>query len=921
MSGIELRVLGRLQVIDSGRDVTPRPAKQRALLIRLLLDANRTVSSDRLVDALWGERPPPSARNLLQVYVSQLRSVLGRHAIETDPPGYAINVAPEDLDAWRFEQLLAEGRTALDDGNAPLAASLLRRALELWRGPALDDVADEAFVVGEARRLNELHLVCLEERLAAYLELGRHDEVVAEAAALVAEHPLREQLRRHLVVALYRAGRQAEALKALRELGRALRDELGLEPSGQLRELERAVLRQDRALAGFGKPARLETPLPTPLTSLLGRDRELTELRELVERSDVRLVTIAGAGGSGKTRLALELARCCETSFANGAALVELAAVRDVALVLPTIASSFGVVEQPAEPLAQTLGKWLGGRELLLVVDNLEHLVAAAVDLVALAAAAPRLTIVATSRRVLHVSGEHVYPLEPLHAEAALELFLGRSRARDPGFALTSATEAIAREVCRRVDCLPLAIELAAAQTSSLGLPALQERLEARLGFLTAGPRDLPARQQTLRAALAWSTDLLTPAERADFARLAIFAGSFSTEAGESVAGTAPERLASLVEQSLVGREHTSSNARFTMLETVREHALELLVAEGEQEEAARRHASYFARLVAGPEPREPHKRAWLLSLDPELENFRVAMDWAEEACEWTLALQLATGLYRYWHTHALFREGRQRIETALEAGGGDETLRAHAMRALAGLTLMLGNHEAARRLVKEGIEVGTRVGALEAVVGCHNVLGHLQHGIGDLRAAREHHERSGNLAAEIGDRDGVAIANTNLGEVAFAAGDLDEARRRWEQTLAWNEGGDESATVFARLSLGVAALEQGRKRDAAEQFQRALKISESPYAPQLMGNALVGLAAVAEASGHVLKAARLLADGARLYAETGSAPIGSDGAVYERTLDALRKRLGIERLEALLNDAREPPDRPDPTRPGPSAW
>ena len=483
--------------------------KQRVLLLCLLLRRGEVVAADRLADAVWGDRPPASAENLVQVYVSRLRKVLGEQAVETRPPGYVLRIESEHVDAARFERLLADGRAATAAGDVRLGASLLGRGLTLWRGPALADVADASFASTEARRLEELRLVCLEERIGADLALGRHQEVASELAALVGEHPLRERLQRQLMLALYRCGRQAEALDVYRDARRALSDELGLEPSAELRELERAILRQDGALAA---PAREQSPrarLPTPATPLVDRESDVAELRELVRRPEVRLVTLAGAAGSGKTRLALALAQASGGEHADGCVLVEVASLRDPELVLPAIARALGIAEAPEEPIEATLNARLSSREVLLVVDNLEHLAEAGTALAGLSAAAPGVTFVVTSRRVLHLSGEHVFPVSPLAEDDAVELFVQRARSLQPAFALTAETEADVREICRRLDGLPLAIELAAARTGTLTPRALRDRLSKRLSVLTGGPRDLPARQQTLRETLDWSANLL----------------------------------------------------------------------------------------------------------------------------------------------------------------------------------------------------------------------------------------------------------------------------------------------------------------------------------------------------------------------------------------------------------------------------
>jgi predicted ATPase/DNA-binding SARP family transcriptional activator len=885
---MEYRILGPLELVDGGRPVTLNARKQRALLLCLLLRANEAVSTDSLIDALWGEAAPSSAAKLVQVYVSQLRRSLGDGAIETRPPGYLIRVAPEQLDAARFERLLAEGREAMAAADATLAASLFRRALALWRGRALEAIDDADFAAAEAGRLEELRLACLEERLGADLALGRHAEVLAELTALVAEHPLRERMRGQLMLALYRCGRQADALEAYRDVARALRDELGLDPGVELRELECAILNQAAWLDAPVATRAANVPIPAPSSPLVGRRGVREQRTARVTRADVRLVTVSGAGGSGKTRLALELATTAGPAFAHGAALVELAAVRDPDLVVGTIAQMLGVQESAHEALA----RWLADRELLLVVDNLEHLVAAAGELARLAAQAPRLTLVVTSRRVLHVSGEHVFALAPLPEDDAARLFAQRASARDPSAVLDD--DAV-RAICRRVDCLPLAVELAAARVATLTPQLLLERLADRVTALGHGPRDAPARQRTLEDTLAWSTDLLGEAERRTFARFSVFAGGCSLAAAEAVCDATLESIEALVDSSLLQRSVSSGAVRLTMLATVREHAAALLE---DADAVLAAHAGHYAALAEGTELKGATRAQGLAAIDIELDNMRAALDRADD----DTALRIATALYQYWYARGHFREGRDRICAPLERGAGDTTLQARALHALAGLTWLLGDVDDAEAVARRGIDVGTSAAALEPIMGCHTVLGLVARDRGDLAAAADHIERSGALAQELGlDRD-VIIANTNLADLALAAGDLEGARRRFERTLAWNEANvarvDDS---FALLGLGAVAHRSGRLDEAAEHLAKALTLCERAGFRHNAAIALVGLAAIAADRGEHDDAALLLGHGSELLSVTGSELNGADAELYARTKATALEQLGARRLSELL--------------------
>ena len=883
---MEYRILGPLELVDDGRPVVLGARKQRALLLCLLLHANEVVSADALIDAVWGERPPSSAAKLVQVYVSQLRRALGEGAIETRAHGYAMALEPEQLDAARFEALLAAGRKAMAAANPALAAALLRRALDLWRGRPLEDAEHAAFAVVEAGRLEELRLACVEERLEADLALGRHDEVLAEIASLVAAHPLRDRLRAQLMLALYRCGRQTDALDAYADAARVLRDELGLEPGPELRDLQHAILNQ---AAWLDAPAPAPPPaaaIPVPSSTLVGRRGELRDLTAMVTREDVRIVTVSGAGGSGKTRLALELARTAGARFANGVAFVELAAVRDAALVLGTIAQALGASETAQEPPAEALARWLAEREVLLVVDNFEHVVAAAPELARLAARAPRLTILVTSRRVLHISGEHVFALGPLPEADAVALFAERAAARDAaGARRRRRRHGAVLGICRRVDCLPLAIELAAARTATLTPPLLLERLADRVTALGPGPRDAPARQQTLADTLAWSTDLLDDDERRTLARLSVFAGGCSVDAAEAICGATLEGIEALVDSSLLLRAFSAGLARFVLLETVREHAAELLDDEGDRAAIESAHAAHYTALAEATVLIGATDSNAIDVLDLELDNLRAAFDRAEAAGDDETALRIATALYYFWYLKGYFREGRDRIGRPLARGAGSDSLQALACGALAGLTWLLGDGEEAEALARRGIETGTRAGATEAAMRSHTVLGLVARDRGDLGEAALHMARSGTLAEELGLGEAANTANTNLAELALIDGDLDQARRRWERTLAWNHehGIAEGRDGFALLGLGAVAYRQGRLDEAAERFSRALELSERAGFRHNVARGLVGLAAVAADRGEHAEAASLLDRASRLIGEIGGELSGVDAELYDR--------------------------------------
>ena len=606
---MELRVLGPLEVTDTDGPIALSAPKPRALLAAFAIGRGSTRSTDELIDALWGEAPPPSAVKLLQVYVAQLRKLLPADlSIVTRGAGYALETDPGSIDAVQFERLVAEGRDALRADNAALAASILTRALALWRGPAYADVRYEPFAQQEIERLERMREHALEDRIEADLRLGRHAEILAELRGYLARDPSRERLAGQAMLGAYRAGDAAAALAIFATVRDALRDELDEEPSGELTELRDRIARRDPTLAL--EPSSAASPrgslLPVAPNALIGRARELAELRVLLGRREVRLLSLTGAGGSGKSRLALELARELAPGFANGAVLVELASLSDPDLVPATIVRSLGL--DPGRDAQATLAGALAERELLLVLDNLEHLTAAAPALVALLARAPRLVVLLTTRVVLHVSGEHVHPVGPLHQDDAVQLFAERAWAQDPSFVLGEATRPTVASIVRRLDNLPLSIELAAARVRTLGLRELDARLASQLTVLGPGPRDLPARQQTLRETLGWSVRLLDPAERSLLAGVSVFAGGFGLDAAARVCldgdeGRAIDLLEGLVHASLVVAEERDGRMRYRLFETVREYASELLAQDGGLDATRDRHADWYFGLAELTEP------------------------------------------------------------------------------------------------------------------------------------------------------------------------------------------------------------------------------------------------------------------------------------------------------------------------------
>ena len=884
--GVELRVLGPLEVLADGVAVELPGHKHRRLLAALALANGRVCSVDVLTDAVWGETPPASARKLLQLYVSQLRKALDRSVILTEGSSYALGAEREAIDAVRFEGLAKEASAALEADNPHLAASLADRALALWRGPAYADVFYDEFARGEAERLEELRLRVTEDRLDAQLRLGDHAAAMPEALAVLRQHPLRERLQGLAMLASYRAGRQTEALDHYADYRRRLDEELGLAPGPGLRELQLRILRQDPDLEPSVAAGDVTGKLPVSLGSLVGRTHELAQLREILARRQTRLLVLTGAGGSGKTRLALEAAREAASSFANGAVFVELAPLREPELVIPTIAQALGLADTN-EPV-DALGEALRPRELLLLLDNAEHVLEATPAFVELLSRAPHLTVLVTSRTVLHLSGEHVFPVAPLDDATAQELFEQRARSHEPAFGITPDNREAVREICRRVDGLPLAVELAAARIRALTPEAVLERLTERLGFLAGGPRDLPARQQTLHETLDWSYDLLSEEERRLLARLSVFRGGATLAAIAAVCLDGDEaRALDLVERladaSLLIVRRPDGEPRYSLLETVRQYAAERL--EGlDAGTPRRRHAEWFLALAERAEPQfsGEHQMRWFSLLELEHDNVRAALAFFLRAGGGEPALRLTVALSRFWYVRGHLGEARRNIEAVLPSAiDGDPLLLRRAQTAAASIALLQGDYAASTAFAESALGSAHRCGEPRFVANALSNLGAIVHAAGDESRAAVVLEEAVALARDVGDERITALALNNLGDLALSVADYDRAGPLFAESLDLLRARGDTANIARSLfNLGAVALMLEDSEVAAARFRESLELAHQADDQEDFAWCLEGFAALAARVGDGERAATLSgAAGALLRG------IGADFKPFERRL------------------------------------
>jgi predicted ATPase/DNA-binding SARP family transcriptional activator len=875
-------LLGPLAVWTDAGDVVAVPgAKVRALLADLLIHEGRPVSADRLVDDLWGAEPPGNPAGALQAKVSQLRRVLedaepgGRELLVSRPPGYLLRIDADSVDAARFAALVGRARTTED----PRArAALLTDALALWRGPALADFGDEPFAQAAVARLEEDRLVAIEERVQARLALGEHGELVGELGDLVARYPLRERLRAAHMRALYRAGRQSDALASFAELRDRLADELGLDPGRELAELQEAILRQDPTLdvpaaPATPAPARPRTNLPTPLTALVGRDAAVGEVCSLLAAN--RLVTLAGPGGVGKTRLAIETAGRLVGSFPDGAWLAELAPVgrpgdRDaVESLTEVVMAVLGIRDDVAAPAAEPvtpvdrLAGALHAKRLLLVLDNCEHVVEPVAELATLLLkTAPELRILATSQEPLALAGEAVFDVQPLEPPAehatdphaverssAARLFVARAAAAAPGFALDAGNASAVAVLCRRLDGIPLALELAATRVRALGVHGLVARLDDRFRLLDTGHRGAPPRQRTLRAMIDWSWELLTEPERVVLRRLAIHADGCTLEAAEHVCagdgvpqGDVVGLLARLVDRCMVVATGSAGDPadrpRYRLLESVAEYCTERLREAGELDEVRRRHHDHYVGLAerAAPQLYGPAQREWLERLDRDGANLRAALDGIlrdgvlrDGGSD--LALRMVNAMAWYWFMRGRLAEATRSLDAALkvaDAGVSEAAARARAMAWQVGLDLLAGDLRDPVARSRAVLRLYDDVDDPEGRARAEWFLGFALSDFGDLAVSEELVEHALAAFRERGDRWGVAAALSTRAKHAIIRGDLAAVRDHGERSLAlFRELGDRWGQLQASEWLGELAEVDGDYEHATRLHQDGLRMAE----------------------------------------------------------------------------------------------
>jgi predicted ATPase/DNA-binding SARP family transcriptional activator/Tfp pilus assembly protein PilF len=939
-----IELFGDLRAFLSDRALT-RFATQKAagLLAFLAYHPGRRHPRDQLIALFWPDTDVAKARHSLSQALTFLRRDLGGSDISgnalllTDRTTVRLNADVVATDVAEFREAIAAAGRATELSER---RGLLTRAVELYRAPLLDGFCDD-WVLQERGALAELYFDALRQLLGVLEGEGRFETAIGYARRGVGLDPLREETHRDLMRVLAASGQPEAALRQYREVERRLCEELETRPSAATRALASRIrriaeetlpsrpalprARQRAATRRRPNPAPqrsasdlIQSPsLPVPLTQFFGRQDEMSRLRVLLSdrnhaNTRAHLVTLTGPGGSGKTRLAIEIAAGLRDTFTDGVCFVSLAPIRNPELVLPMIARTLGVRENAGRPLLQILKERLRDRRLLLLLDNFEHVVSAAPEIADLLASCPRLGVLVTSRMRLNLRGEHSIPVPPLEAphsdcfegkatnrlnarrlEAlassqypAVALFLERAREVNPSFVLTDENAPAVAMICRRLDGLPLALELAAAHLRVLPLQALLERLTGRdtsarnggrrssgstLQMLTGGARDLPARQQTLQDTIAWSYDLLAEQEKTLFHRLAVFAGSWSIETAEAICAESEpifDALLALADRSLVMRQEGEGQTRYRMLETIREFALDRLAQSGEEATIRDRHARFFTSLAEEAEAAQCSSEwvdEWPDRLERDLDNIRGALAWLGERGDAEAELRLALALGRFWGEAGRCSEGRDCFLRALARPGAapPTAARSWALYAAGTLSLTLGDYTPARRLFEEALIVSRAAGEKPALAVTFNNYGLLARDGGDYATARRLFEEALAVNRETGDRKSQAPNLCNLAHTLLGEGDYAQAKRLYEEADAIDREFGGWGDAF--WGPGVVALKQGDDATARRILEEALERARAVRHQPTMAEVLRHLAQLACRQGEYAQAQAYLEEGLTL--------------------------------------------------------
>lgn len=882
-SPVKLGLLGPLVVaVDDCSEVAVTARKQRAVLELLALRVGAVVQLGDLIDALWGEAPPTTANKIVQTYVHALRQKLPSETIKTVSGGYRLSIPAEDVDVGRFERLLRAGHDAIEDSDPGRATEYLSEGLALWRGEPLVDLADQMVGLVEGVRLAELRRSGEEQLFEARLLLGENARLVVDLETAVAAEPLRERRWGQLMLALYRSGRQADTLRAYERVRVHLDELLGVEPGAELKALEEAILLQKPELdwtpplpflvgsaskkAAGPFPTLARRPhVPTPINTFVGRSEEALRITRLLD--DSRLLTLVGVGGAGKTRLAIHVTARLADDGPGEAWFADLASIADPGLVPQIVADALGYHPHADEITIDGLTEFIGDQQLLLVVDNCEHVIDHAASVIdRLLRGAPRAKVLATSREPLGINGEVVWRVQPMTVPANLDpghtdeiwasdsvqLFLQRAAAADPLLDLTDDAQTIG-QIVTTLEGLPLAIELAAARVDTLRPDDILSRLHHRFDLLEHGPRLSAPRQRSLEGSIDWSYRLLDPCEALVLRRASIFLGAFSIEALQTVTADASppdpgglepvvERLAS---KSLLSPLRQPGIDRYRLLDSIRQFARDRLEASPDDEAPRVRaaHARYYLSLSARarPELSGPAQASWLDSVSEELSDLRVALEYLSVSPE-TIddALEIFGALGRYWFVRAQPAEALSLAESLLErVHPGMSVQKARGL--IAGLwAAVYQRPKLARKWGQEALQIGQALDDPELTCEASAMLAAASFFAGEPDRAIG--RKAIALAHRLGDPVLVGLAHMGHGLAMFTI-DIVAARHALRDALdATEASGDLLVRYVALGDLGEACRDEGDLREAERFYRAALNIRDELAYDDSLTLAILGL-------------------------------------------------------------------------------
>ncbi|MFT7650000.1 MAG: putative ATPase [Candidatus Poriferisodalaceae bacterium] len=888
-----VQILGPLEVSSDLGPLSLGGRKPRVVFACLALRIGRVTPVDELIEAGWGDDLPTNPANALQYQITQLRKVIEIDSAHpqyliTSKPGYRLDRDSVTTDAEQFETSLAAARQAFEVGDIDRAASLVEEALALWRGPALADFRYDDFARADAERLDEERVAAIELQLDIALADGRHTEVAPQLAQLTLEHPLREGLWARRVLALYRSGRQSEALRVFHDARESLA-EVGLEPGTELRELEQQIIEQDSSLDPEETRARAPSHnLPAPPNRLIGRDADIESVSELTEAG--RLVTLLGPGGAGKTRLAIAVGRALLDRYPGGIWFAPLDTLDDGSLLPAAIGRVIGMREDPDRPVVDTLVDHLSPNKTMLVLDNCEHLIGPVATFVRdLMARCEQLSVLATSQVTLESAGEVVFAVNPLAIPGqtasiygpiseidAVALFL--ERARDVGASVEDWDEAAIAAVgniATALDGMPLALELAAARTRSMSPEEIARGLDNRFAILSRGPRTAPARQRSLRAAVEWSLGLLEDRQRTLMAKLSVFAGGFDAEAAAAVAADSPlairDDLAALVDRSLLTRSRDiAGSARFAMLESLRQYGT-IELRSNQIASVRDAHLEHFAEFIAEADAgiRGSDQVSWLHRIDADYDNIRTALGWSLDGGSTETGIRLAARTGRYWDWRGHLKESAAWTERltaaasapvpglptiqagrsfiAWESGDLEEAHRtsdlaiasarelddpledAAALWSRLLISRVTGDMESAQSDAAALSHAVDRAGDPWLAAWAESALATVALADNDLDTAESHTHRSRVLFAELGDRRGESWSLISLAQICLGHGDADAAELNARSALeAATATEDDRSTLWALEILADTAQQRGEPRRSARLWGAAHPLRDS---------------------------------------------------------------------------------------------